>query len=128
VEEKINPKYWQIGTGQQLAGILDKVIFHTGLSNQFEVVSFPDKEIYQIKIFKLDISGESFYLGSKQKGFEFFKVEIGFPNFFSFSFTDLRKEKCLLYLKSAKELERKAKVMLKEILCTFWLKSIKSRQ
>ena len=127
---RLSPRHWQIFIGQPLARILQGVLFHTGMSDRFEIVTFPDQDIYQITVFRLDMSGESLYEGSERRGFEFFRVEIKYPRIFILIlFDDLGRQRGGSRLcKSPKCLKKEAKNVLEEILFSQWDKSIKSRR
>lgn len=119
-------KHEQLALGQLLANVFLKIIFHCGASRQFEVVSFPDGNIFKIKIFKIDSNGEPLFKGSKYRGIVVFSVEIQLPILFCFFFENLKGEKRFVNCISAEDLNKKSKAMLEELLCSFCLSSIES--
>lgn len=117
----------QQSDGQRIARMLDGVIICAGLSLDVQVVSFPDQEIYRIKVYKLDSSGEPLYHGSDRKGFEFFRVEIKYPDKFSFWTLGINGKRNLKEFNSSQKLEDEAKDVLLELLCTLAIISGESR-
>jgi hypothetical protein len=123
---QLTPKQQRISIGQPLARALQQVIFHAGMGGRFEVVSSPDgEEMYRIKVFRLDPSGGSIYEGSERNEFEFFRVEICFPNRSTLTlFDDFGKQRGgSRFCKSQECLIREAKDVLENILCTYCLRS-----
>lgn len=112
----------QIDLCQTLAKIFVYVLYHTGMSKYFEIVSFPDGNIATIKIFQINLYGEPIFNGSKRNGVLVLQIEIQLPILFSLQFKNCRHEDRMVNLGSDKELIKRSKSMLEEILCTFWLK------
>ena len=122
------PKEWQVTVGRSLGKVLENVLVHAGVSQYFELVSFPDEETYQIKIVRLDPMGISFYEGTKSRGFEFLRVGIKHPDIITITIFDhLGERKAeLRFYKSPKKLTKKVKKVLEESLCVFWMEHIRS--
>jgi len=115
----LEPKYQQMIIGQSLATNLDRKVLHHGFSEQVEVVSYPDEEVFLIKIFRLDPEGEILFAGANRKGIEFIRIRIRFPSEFSFS-GGLGQKKRLLNFKSPEELVERSGALLEEILFLSW--------
>jgi hypothetical protein len=118
---EFKPQYWQAGIGLPLATALDKIIYHCGFLDRVAVVSFPDEK-FLIKIFRLDPEGEIFSKISGRRGFEFVRIEIGFPDKFSFLLIDYKKKRERLFeFRSSGNLAESSKDLLERTLCAFWL-------
>lgn len=123
----MNLKYWRMAFGQRLVKVLQSVVYHTGMADRFEVVSFPG-EIYRISVFRLDSSGKSLFKECDRKGFEFFRIEIVSSTFLSFSlFDDSGKQKgASKPHKDTENFDTKVEEMLLYLLFPHWSKQFKS--
>jgi hypothetical protein len=116
---EFKPEYQQASIGNHLAADLNKIVAFWGFSEQVEILSRPDGETFQIRIFRLDPEGKILYEGTERKGFEFINIEIKYPDKFSFS-TGSGNEKRSLDFKSSKELEKRSQALLEDALFICW--------
>ena len=80
-------RYCQISFGQRLAEFINFIIHHAGAVEEFKLLTYPNTELYVIKVFLLDFCGRQIYPNSYDRGYEIFRVEIKLPDdFFLFSF------------------------------------------
>lgn len=120
----LSPKLQREGIGKPMTTSLRRVILHSRMDDQFDIISFPDDEFYRIKVYRLDESGELLPGRKRERGFEFFKVEIQSPEAFFISFFDNfgKQRGSSRRCKSLKN--PTAEEVLLDRLCNFWINSI----
>ncbi len=99
------------------------IIFHSGMENDFELVSFPDGSKFEIMVYGLDPSGDKLYQGSSQLGFPFFAVGIKFPRNHFLAMYARDGSSIRIDIKKPKRLEKSAKEFLEDLLSRFWVSS-----
>jgi hypothetical protein len=67
--------------GQQMGRVFQRVIFHSGMTMDFEIISYPKDEYYMIKVFGRDEIGDT-YDDRGRKGFEHVRVCVVYPHIF----------------------------------------------
>ena len=109
---KIRSLYWQNRVGNRLTEELWAKIKDWGFANQFDVFTKPDATPFQVSIFLLDPLAPSI-LGGHRHGFEVFRVEIRYPNFFGMTiFENGENPRRSCYCKTEEQILKEAKEIL----------------
>lgn len=107
-------------SGLRICSVLRRLIYDHGFSREFDTVSFPDGDSYQVKLFQIDPQGVPLFRGSKYRGIPMLHVEIEMPDVLSMKKIGHAKNSC----HSVEELEEKVKKAAETILADFFVLTI----